>query len=94
QYGSDAIAGIMNFVYRDEAEGGEIQIRTGEYSEGDGGMWRVAANVGMPFTADGFANFSVELQDSEATSRSVQRADAQALFNGGNSQSSANLGFP
>lgn len=84
QYGSDAIAGIMNFVYRDEAEGGEVQIRTGEYSEGDGGMWRVAANVGMPFTADGFANFSVELQDSEATSRSVQRADAQALFDGGN----------
>jgi iron complex outermembrane receptor protein len=85
QYGSDAIAGIMNFVYRDDAEGGEIQVRTGEYSEGDGGMWRIAANVGMPFTADGFANFSVELADSDATSRSVQRADAQALYSGGNS---------
>ena len=85
QYGSDAIAGIMNFVYRDDAEGGEIQIRTGEYSEGDGGMFRIAANVGMPFTADGFANFSVELADSDATSRSIQRNDAQALYDGGNS---------
>ena len=84
QYGSDAIAGVMNFVYRDNAEGVQVEVRSGEFTEGDGDMWRIAANVGMPFTDNGFANFSVELQDSDATSRSVQRADAQALFDGGN----------
>ena len=84
QYGSDAIAGVMNFVYKDNAEGVQVEIRSGEFTEGDGDMWRIAANVGMPFTDNGFANFSVELQDSDATSRSVQRADAQALYDGGN----------
>ena len=84
QYGSDAIAGIMNFVLRDDSEGTQLEIRTGEYKEGDGDAWRVAANIGMPFTSSGFANFSVELQDSQATSRSVQRADAQGLYDGGN----------
>ena len=38
----------------------------------------------MPFTANGFANVSIELQESDATSRSVQRGDAQALYDGGN----------
>ena len=84
QYGSDAIAGIMNFVLRDDSEGTQLEIRSGEYKEGDGAAWRIAANVGMPFTSSGFANLSVELQDSEATSRSVQRADAQGLYDGGN----------
>jgi len=84
QYGSDAIAGIMNFVYKDNAEGTQIEIRSGEYKDGDGDMYRVAANVGMPFTANGFANVSIELQDSDPTNRSVQRGDAQALYDGGN----------
>ena len=38
QYGSDAIAGIMNFVYKDNAEGTQIEIRSGEYADGDGDM--------------------------------------------------------
>ena len=84
QYGSDAIAGIMNFVLRDNSEGTQLEIRSGEYKEGDGDAWRIAANVGMPFTSAGFANLSIELQDSKATSRSVQRADAQGLYDGGN----------
>ena len=84
QYGSDAIAGIMNFVYRDNSEGTQLEIRTGEYADGDGDTYRVAANVGMPFTANGFANISIEVQDTDPTSRSVQRGDAQALYDGGN----------
>ena len=85
QYGSDAIAGIMNFVLRDDTDGTQLEIRSGQYKEGDGESWRVAANIGLPFTSNGFANFSAELQDQRATSRSVQRADAAGLLAGGNS---------
>ena len=46
QYGSDAIAGIMNFVLRDDSEGTQLEIRSGQYKEGDGDAWRVAANIG------------------------------------------------
>ena len=54
----------MNFVYKDNSEGTQIEIRSGEYSDGDGDMYRVAANVGMPFTANGFANVSIELHEA------------------------------
>lgn len=36
QYGSDAIAGVMNFVLKDNSEGGSITVTQGEYYEGDG----------------------------------------------------------
>jgi iron complex outermembrane receptor protein len=86
QYGSDAIAGILNFVLNDSPEGTLLEVRSGEYTEEDGEAWRIAANVGMPFTSAGFANISLELQESDATSRSVQRADEQGLYDGGNSK--------
>ena len=68
QYGSDAIAGILNFVLKEALKELDLKLRSGEYKEGDGESWRVAANVGMPFSSNGYANLSLELQDSEATS--------------------------
>jgi len=79
QYGSDAIAGILNFVLNDSAEGTRLEIRQGEYSDGDGETWRIAANAGMPFTDNGYANFSMEIQEQDPTARSAQRGDAASL---------------
>ncbi|PAJ76198.1 TonB-dependent receptor [Pseudoalteromonas sp. NBT06-2] len=85
QYGSDAIAGVMNFVLKDSSEGGSISVKTGEYFESDGNQVIVDGNIGMPFTDNGFANLSFQFKKADATSRSVQRPDADALFNAGNS---------
>ncbi|NQZ80091.1 MAG: TonB-dependent receptor [Colwellia sp.] len=85
QYGSDAIAGVINFQLKDDSEGGVLQFQTGEYYEGDGQSNLVAGNIGLPFTEDGFVNLSFELSESDATDRSVQRADAQGLIDAGNS---------
>jgi iron complex outermembrane receptor protein len=79
QYGSDAIAGVMNFVLRDDSEGGSISARYGEYYEGDGDTTQISGNIGLPFTDNGFANLSFQYKNSDATSRSVQRADAEAF---------------
>ena len=79
QYGSDAIAGILNFVLKEDSEGTRLEIKRGEYTDGDGETWKVAANVGMPFTANGFANLSMEFQEADPTARSSQRGDAAAL---------------
>ena len=84
QYGSDAIAGVINFVLKDAADGGSIEIKQGEYYAGDGTSTELAANVGMPLTKDGFVNVSLQYKNVDATSRSVQRGDAQALIDGGN----------
>ncbi len=84
QYGSDAIAGVMNFVLKDDSDGGSMSVRYGEYYEGDGEQLVVDGNVGLPFTDDGFANLSFQYKTADATSRSVQRPDAQGLIDAGN----------
>jgi iron complex outermembrane receptor protein len=79
QYGSDAIAGVINFVLKDDDDGGSLTTRHGEFYEGDGTTTEVAGNIGMPFTSDGFANLSFQYKNADATSRSVQRPDAAAF---------------
>jgi iron complex outermembrane receptor protein len=84
QYGSDAIAGVMNFVLKDDADGGSISVKQGSYYEGDGDQTIVDGNIGLPFTKDGFVNLSFQLKNADATSRSVQRPDAQGIADAGN----------
>ncbi len=84
QYGSDAIAGVMNFVLKDASEGGSLTMRHGSYYEGDGDSSEISGNIGLPLSSDGFANLSFQYKTSDATSRSVQRPDAAAFIQAGN----------
>ena len=84
QYGSDAIAGIMNFVLKEDTEGVTLDAKYGSYFEGDGNSMTLAANVGLPLTDAGFANLSFEFKEADPTTRSAQRGDAQALIDAGN----------
>ena len=84
QYGSDAIAGVMNFLLKDDRSGGSLELHTGGYGAGDGRTWTVAGNAGLPLGGTGFANLSLEYGNSGATDRSVQRDDAAALIAAGN----------
>ena len=76
QYGSDAIAGVINFRLKDAAEGGSFEVKSGQFYEGDGDLRQVSGNIGLPFTDNGFANISGEFKQADPTSRSVQRDDA------------------
>lgn len=84
QYGSDAIAGVINFVLKDASDGGMFEAKYGEFYEGDGQSRQYSANIGLPLTEVGFANFSFEWKEQNPTSRSVQRDDALALIAAGN----------
>ena len=72
QYGSDAVAGVMNFVLRDAPEGGTVEASWGQYYQGDGDSVNTAANIGVPLTDAGFANFSFEFTNSDSTDRSYE----------------------
>lgn len=72
QYGSDAIAGVINFILKDNAEGGSLTIDTGEFFEGDGENYTISGNIGFALGENGFLSISGEIADSEATSRSEQ----------------------
>ncbi|MXZ45158.1 MAG: TonB-dependent receptor [Gammaproteobacteria bacterium] len=84
QYGSDAIAGIMNFVLREETEGFLVDFKTGQYFEGDGSQISIASYIGFPLSDVGFATFAAEWKEQDATSRSAQRNDAKDLIDAGN----------
>lgn len=82
-YGSDAIAGVLNFGLRRDREGAILIARYGQYYEGDGEDFLVQGNLGLPFTDAGFVNISGEYVNSATTSRGIQRPDAQALITAG-----------
>jgi iron complex outermembrane receptor protein len=83
QYGSDAIAGVINFIAREDSDGIAVSAQFGEYYEGDGQSAQIAANVGFPLTGNGFVNLSLEYAKVDSAERNEQRFDAQALQDAG-----------
>ena len=78
QYGSDAIAGVMNYGVRKD-RGIEVQGRYGQYyRSGDGKSYQIAANVGFGLGERAFVNVSGEFYDDGQTSRGVTRPTALA----------------
>lgn len=82
QYGSDAIAGVINFVTKDASEGGTYQVQYGQHYQGEA-SYKIGFNQGFALGDNGFANLSFEYSDNEALSRGLQRPDAQALIDSG-----------
>ena len=78
QYGSDAIAGVMNYGVRND-KGIEVQARYGQYyRNGDGKSYQIAANAGFGLGERAFVNVSGEYYDDGQTSRGVTRPTALA----------------
>jgi len=70
QYGSDAIAGVMNIILKDSPNGGSATLRTGMTSEGDGEMFGVSVNNGSTIGDDqGFINYTVDFSKTSVSNR-------------------------
>jgi len=82
QYGSDAIAGVINFELNDAAEGGSVVGQYGQFYQGEE-SYRIAANAGFGLGDNGFVNISAEYVDNQALSRGIQRPVAQDLIDAG-----------
>jgi len=87
QYGSDAIAGVMNFILKDNNEGVEFQVTQGTWmtaENGRGGEQDItaAANIGLPLSDDGFLNISAEYSVRPELSRGYQHASAADGYKG------------
>lgn len=77
QYGSDAIAGVLNYGLRKDA-GIEMVARYGQYYEGDGKSYQIAGYAGMNIGDRGFINVTGEYNDDGQTSRGETRPIAFA----------------
>ena len=80
QYGSDAIAGVINLHLREASHGGNIEASVGEYDTDiqaanssrhahDGETTDLNGWVGLPLGSDGFVTVSGDLKKRDATSR-------------------------
>lgn len=78
QYGSDAIAGVVNLIL-DDRPGLDAYARYSEYYAGDGDSYQVGLQGGAGLGDRGSVVFTGEYSDSAATSRTRQRPDAIAL---------------
>jgi iron complex outermembrane receptor protein len=69
QYGSDAIAGVINLQLKDDPEDGTFGLSGGEYSEGDGQTTNVDLYKGFDLGGDGYLGIAVNYRDRERTNR-------------------------
>lgn len=87
QYGSDAIAGVMNFILKERSEGIEVDVQSGMWlpaPNGRGGEFdlKIATNVGMKLTEKGFLNITTEWINNPELSRGQQHASASDGYKG------------
>ncbi len=69
QYGSDAIAGVINVVLKKQTKETQLFFEAGQTREGDGQVLHGGLNHGFELGDDGYINLSVEYRDREATNR-------------------------
>ena len=91
QYGSDAIAGVINIILKSNAEFSvsssigrsfsEFEGEGGSASYDDGRVLQVGANFGRAIMGDGFVHISGEFRDRERTNRSRVDVSTQCIVN-------------
>ncbi|MDO6445589.1 TonB-dependent receptor [Colwellia sp. 1_MG-2023] len=87
QYGSDAIAGVINIILKDSANSGNFHSTIGQYQQGDGNTLDISLNKGVNIQDKGFINTTINLLKHQATDRSglhgsCQYQDCLKLENG------------
>ena len=71
QYGSDAIAGVINIILRSASSGGSAQAQGGKYIDGDGLSQQYLANQGFALGSDGSLNISAQVIKQDLTNRAI-----------------------
>ncbi len=84
QYGSDAIAGVMNVILKDKFQYSTFTLNGGITNKGDGGSYSLAVNSGANIGDKGFLNYTIGLsqQDDAARSGIVDERTEIATFGG------------
>ncbi|HAT32899.1 MAG TPA: TonB-dependent receptor, partial [Janthinobacterium sp.] len=69
QYGSDAIAGVINIILKKGADGGSIEAGVGEYQKRDGKQASLNGSVGFALGDKGWLRLAAEVADRDPTNR-------------------------
>ncbi len=69
QYGSDAIAGVINIILKGGAQHGSVSVTGGQYGKGDGSTWQGGADGGFALGQKGWVHLSVDEMHQDPTNR-------------------------
>lgn len=69
QYGSDAIAGVINIILKEDTDLSTVDAFSGVTEEGDGFQFGGHVNTGVKLGNDGFLNITAGYSDQEETNR-------------------------
>ncbi|HEX7858112.1 MAG TPA: TonB-dependent receptor [Sphingobium sp.] len=67
QYGSDAIAGVINIITKSNAEGGSAKANFGSYYDGEGDSYSISGNLGFKLGDTGFLSLTAFHRDNDYT---------------------------
>ena len=77
QYGSDAIAGVINIILDDSPTDGYFSVSQGEYSEGDGKTTSIDLSKGFELGDMGFLDATLNFRDRGSTNRAGLHGECQ-----------------
>ncbi len=60
QYGTDAIAGVINFILKKGSSGGSFSVNTGRNYSKQGATYDMSLNIGLPLFDKGFINVTMD----------------------------------
>ncbi len=81
QYGSDAIAGVINIILKGDTDAGLLSATYGlNFDRKDGDLTQYAFNKGFTFGDAGFVNVSVNYKDQRLSNRAYPIASSVQLF--------------
>ncbi len=86
QYGSDAIAGVINIVLKTNAPS-EVNLQSGVTALGDGRVWQGSANAGVANSSGSYFHTGFEVRDRQNTDRSA--ADPRVQYFAGDAREAA-----
>lgn len=78
QYGSDAIAGVVNVILKSDGDAGSVSAQGGAYYKGDGASAQVDADKGFTIGAHGTLHVSVGYRFHDFSNRSGESGGTQS----------------
>jgi len=91
QYGSDAIAGVVNIILNDSVSGGWGELYGGQYYKGDGETIGATGNAGVSLGGNGFINLSAETRFHDYSNAGGRDARVERAIASGEHPEWANL---
>ena len=81
QYGSDAIAGVINIILKEDNQGGSVRMSTSQNMDrGDGELTEISGNVGLDLGDNGFLNLSATGKNQRSSNRANPISPSVRLY--------------